>query len=73
MQKKELIDKYVTAHSDMRWMDAGELESLLTEFAGELFKDALEAEVYGGQLIMRDWMPHNLNDGDIVKVIIVEE
>ena len=36
MTTKELINQYVTAHADNRWMDASELETLLTEFAEEL-------------------------------------
>lgn len=40
MTTKELIDQYVTAHADNRWMDASELETLLTEFAEELKEPA---------------------------------
>ena len=36
MTTKELINQYVTAHADNRWMDASELEALLTEFAEKL-------------------------------------
>ena len=36
MTTKELINQYVTAHADNRWMDASELEALLTEFAEEM-------------------------------------
>lgn len=36
MTDKELINQYVTAHADNRWMDASELEALLTEFAEEM-------------------------------------
>jgi len=36
MTTKELIQQYVTAHADNRWMDASELEALLTEFAEEI-------------------------------------
>ena len=36
MTEKELINQYVTAHADNRWMDASELEALLTEFAEKL-------------------------------------
>lgn len=36
MTTEELINQYVTAHADNRWMDASELEALLTEFAGKL-------------------------------------
>ena len=36
MTTKELIQQYVTAHADNRWMDASELEALLTEFAEKL-------------------------------------
>ncbi len=38
MTTKELIDQYVTAHADNRWMDASELEALLTEFAEKLIE-----------------------------------
>lgn len=36
MKTKELIQQYVTAHADNRWMNAIELEALLTEFAEKL-------------------------------------
>ena len=42
MTTKELINQYVTAHADNRWMDASELEALLTEFAGKLKEPASE-------------------------------
>ena len=57
MTTKELIQQYVTAHADNRWMDASELEVLLTEFAEELMKDAIETTI----------------DGKVVKVIVVDE
>ena len=57
MTIKELINQYVTAHADNRWMDASELEVLLTEFAEELMKDAIETTI----------------DGKVVKVIVVDE
>ena len=40
MTTKELINQYVTAHADNRWMDASELETLLTEFAEKLKEPA---------------------------------
>ena len=40
MTTKELIQQYVTAHADNRWMDASELETLLTEFAEKLKEPA---------------------------------
>lgn len=33
---QSLIDEYVFQHSGSRWMDCGELEVLLTEFAGKI-------------------------------------
>ena len=45
MTTKELINQYVTAHADNRWMDASELEALLTEFAEKMMKDAIEGWV----------------------------
>ena len=42
MTTKELINQYVTAHADNRWMDASELEALLTEFAEKLKELASE-------------------------------
>ena len=39
MTKEELITQYVTAHADNRWMDASELEALLTEFAEKLLRN----------------------------------
>lgn len=33
---QQLIDLYVEAHAECRWMDAGDLEVLLTEFAGKI-------------------------------------
>ena len=40
MTTKELINQYVTAHADNRWMDASELEALLTDFAEKLKEPA---------------------------------
>ena len=40
MTTKELIQQYVTAHADNRWMDASELETLLTEFAEKMKEPA---------------------------------
>ena len=48
MTPEELITQYVTAHADNRWMDASELEALLTEFAEKLKEPAskdLEKEI----------------------------
>ena len=42
MTTKELINQYITAHADNRWMDASELETLLTEFAEKLKEPASE-------------------------------
>ena len=42
MTTKELINQYVTAHADNRWMDASELEALLTEFAEKLKEPSSE-------------------------------
>lgn len=142
---KELIDEFISAHAENRWMDASELEALLTEFAEKLkepasedlercvveqmeadgdvddfvrrgiddiaskyaqlgaqwqreqdkfksgkervkgyrdgfkdckeqmMKDAIEAEVYGVQLILQDGIPKGLSDNDKVKVIIIKE
>lgn len=42
MATKELINQYVTAHADNRWMDASELEALLTEFAEKLQEPSSE-------------------------------
>lgn len=42
MTTKELIDEYVSAHAENRWMDASELEALLTEFAEKLKEPASE-------------------------------
>lgn len=36
MTTEQLIEKYVSAHADCRWMDAGELHELLTAFAKDL-------------------------------------
>ena len=57
MTTKELINQYVTTHAENRWMDASELEALLTEFAEELMKDAIETTI----------------DGKVVKVIVIDE
>ena len=45
MTTKELINQYVTAHADNRWMDASELEALLTEFAEKLKEPASEEQI----------------------------
>lgn len=42
MSKQILIDKYVEAHAGCRWMDAGDLDLLLHEFADELEKGFME-------------------------------
>ena len=42
MTTKELIDEYVSAHGENRWMDASELEALLTEFAEKLHEPTSE-------------------------------
>ena len=42
MTTKELINQYVTAYADNRWMDASELEALLTEFAEKLKESTSE-------------------------------
>lgn len=36
MTTQELINQYVTSHAESRWMDASELEVLLTEFSEKL-------------------------------------
>ena len=81
MTTKELINQYVTAHADNRWMDASELEALLTEFAEELMKDAIDAQVSylanerTGMKHLRAELPMGteLDFGDKVKVIIIKE
>ena len=81
MTTKELINQYVTAHADNRWMDASELEVLLTEFAEELMKDAIDAQVSylanerTGMKHLRAELPMGteLDFGDKVKVIIIKE
>lgn len=42
MTTKELIDEFVSAHAENRWMDASELEALLTEFAEKLHEPSSE-------------------------------
>ena len=39
MKQEDLIDKYVEAHADCRWLDAGELRDLLNSFANELLAE----------------------------------
>ena len=81
MTTKELINHYVTAHADNRWMDASELEALLTEFAEELMKDAIDAQVSylanerTGMKHLRAELPMGteLDFGEKVKVIIIKE
>ena len=81
MTTKELINQYVTAHADNRWMDASELEALLTEFAEELMKDAIDAQVSylanerTGMKHLRAELPMGteLDFGERVKVIIIKE
>ena len=81
MTTKELINQYVTAHADNRWMDASELEALLTEFAEELMKDAIDAQVSylanerTGMKHLRAELPMGteLDFGEKVKVIIIKE
>lgn len=51
-----------------RW--AAKVYELVME---ELMKDAVEAEIYGVQLILQDGIPKGLSDNDKVKVIIIKE
>ena len=81
MTTKELINQYVTVHADNRWMDASELEALLTEFAEEMKKDAIEGKVVAVRTTMSDrlhtypWieLETQLSKNDKVKVIIIKE
>ena len=79
MTTKELINQYVTAHADNRWMDASELEALLTEFAEEMKKDAIEGGCFSyknGYVHISCDIDEHLTDikiGDKVKVIIIKE
>ena len=68
MTTKELINQYVTAHADNRWMDASELEALLTEFAEELMKDAIDARI---DKRLADIIGYTGSES--VKVIIIKE
>lgn len=47
MTTDRIIDKYVEAHADCRWMDAGDLRDLLNAFAKEIgnTQDIYEAAV----------------------------
>jgi hypothetical protein len=36
MTREDLIEKYVSAHAECRWMDAGDLDDLLHSFVKEL-------------------------------------
>jgi len=38
MTTDQIIDKYVEAHAECRWMDAGDLRDLLNAFAQDLNK-----------------------------------
>ena len=68
MITKELINQYVTAHADNRWMDASELEALLTEFAEELMKDAIDTRI---DKRLADMIGYTGDER--VKVIIIKE
>lgn len=68
MTTKELINQYVTAHADNRWMDASELEALLTEFAEELTKDAIDTRI---DKRLADMIGYT--GSERVKVIIIKE
>ena len=68
MTTKELIQQYVTAHADNRWMDASELEALLTEFAEELMKDAIDTRI---DKRLADMIGYT--GSERVKVIIIKE
>ena len=74
MTTKELINQYVTAHADNRWMDASELEALLTEFAEKLMKDAVDGEVniWGSHISLPKVLPSEFSK-QRVKVIIIKE
>lgn len=74
MTTKELINQYVTAHADNRWMDASELEALLTEFAEEMMKDAVDGEVniWCSHISLPKVLPSEFSK-QRVKVIIIKE
>lgn len=53
MTTKELIDEFVSIHAENRWMDAGDLEALLTEFAEKLKEPVSENFMYNLKLTER--------------------
>lgn len=64
MTTKELIDQYVTAHADNRWMDASELEALLTEFAEKLKEPASEdLEKTSEEYAYTNWESDDYHEG----------
>lgn len=81
MKQEDLIDKYVEAHANCRWLDAGELRELLNSFANELLKDAMECEVdwYDGHYLnfsleqIRDAVDKiGAGVGDKVRVLVLK-
>ena len=72
MTTQELINQYVTAHADNRWMDASELEALLTNFAEEMqeqmMKDAIDTRI---DKRLADMIGYT--GSERVKVIIIKE
>lgn len=64
MTTKELINQYVTAHADNRWMDASELEALLTEFAEKLKEPASEdLEKASEEYAYTNWESDDYHEG----------
>ena len=71
MTTKELINQYVTAHADNRWMDASELEALLTEFAEKLKEPASKLKWQDIQRIVK--IADQMVDEDRGKFMAMED
>lgn len=66
---EEYIDNIVSAHSDMRWMDASELREILNKVTDMTRKEEREKAVKQLQIVLTAIVARNdskINFGDII-------
>ena len=69
MTAEEYIENIVSAHSDMRWMDASELRTILTSVMDMARKEERENAVNQLQIVLTAIVARNdskINFGDII-------
>ena len=69
MTAEEYIDNIVSAHSDMRWMDASELREILNKVTDMTRKEERENAVKQLQIVLTAIVARNdskINFGDII-------